>query len=177
MVVRRMLSTAKWQKTHGSMSPLGQSGRLAYPARMQRTSANSAIPSHVTSPKVIGVKLTGGMSGWTAPKDVILKLCGLLTVKGGTNKIVEYFGPGVESINLTGRGTIVLRSRAAIEEVKKDRYKIVVREIRGRQVRLGISAPQGLAVYREELYQQIAQEGAKAPAEGETEGESGEEAA
>jgi aconitate hydratase len=60
----------------------------------------------VLHPKVIGVKLTGALQGWTAPKDVILKVCELLTVKGGTNAIVEYFGPGVASISCTGKGTI-----------------------------------------------------------------------
>jgi len=60
----------------------------------------------VKYPKLIGVKLTGKLSGWASPKDVILKLCGLLTVKGGTNKIVEYFGPGCETISCTGKGTI-----------------------------------------------------------------------
>jgi aconitate hydratase len=57
-------------------------------------------------PKLIGVKLTGKLSGWTAPKDVILKVAGILTVKGGTGAIVEYFGPGAESISATGKGTI-----------------------------------------------------------------------
>jgi len=60
----------------------------------------------VLHPKLIGVKLTGKLSGWASPKDVILYLCGLLTVKGGTNKIVEYFGPGAETISATGKGTI-----------------------------------------------------------------------
>src|SRR6266498_2187396 len=60
----------------------------------------------VLHPKLIGVRLTGKLSGWTAPKDVITYLCGLLTVKGGTNKIIEYFGPGAESISATGKGTI-----------------------------------------------------------------------
>lgn len=57
-------------------------------------------------PKVIGVKLTGKMSGWTSPKDVILKVAGILTVKGGTGAIVEYFGEGAESMSCTGKGTI-----------------------------------------------------------------------
>jgi aconitate hydratase len=57
-------------------------------------------------PKVIGVKLTGEMKGWTASKDVILKVAGILTVKGGTGAIVEYFGPGAESLSCTGKGTI-----------------------------------------------------------------------
>jgi len=57
-------------------------------------------------PKVIGVKLTGKLSGWTSPKDVILKVAGILTVKGGTGAIVEYFGPGAQSLSCTGKGTI-----------------------------------------------------------------------
>lgn len=58
------------------------------------------------NPKIIGVKLTGSLSSWSSAKDVILALCGELTVKGGTNKIVEYFGPGVRSISCTGKATI-----------------------------------------------------------------------
>lgn len=58
------------------------------------------------NPKLVGVKLTGKLSGWAAPKDVILKVAGMLTVKGGTGKIVEYFGPGTESISCTGKATI-----------------------------------------------------------------------
>ena len=57
-------------------------------------------------PKLIGIRLTGKMSGWTAPKDVILKVAGILTVKGGTGAIVEYFGDGAESMSCTGKGTI-----------------------------------------------------------------------
>ncbi|WP_203257257.1 aconitate hydratase [Hyunsoonleella ulvae] len=57
-------------------------------------------------PKLIGVKLTGKLSGWTAPKDVILKVAEILTVKGGTGAIVEYFGPGALSMSCTGKGTI-----------------------------------------------------------------------
>ncbi len=57
-------------------------------------------------PKLIGVKLTGKLSGWTAPKDVILKVAGILTVKGGTNAIVEYFGEGAVAMSCTGKGTI-----------------------------------------------------------------------
>ncbi len=60
----------------------------------------------VLHPKLIGVRLTGRLDGWTSPKDVILYICGLLTVKGGTNKILEYFGPGAETISCTGKGTI-----------------------------------------------------------------------
>ncbi|MFQ5827952.1 MAG: aconitate hydratase [Candidatus Methylomirabilia bacterium] len=66
----------------------------------------AGLPWEVLHPKLIGVRLTGKLSGWTAPKDVITYLCGLLTVKGGTNKILEYFGPGTESISATGKGTI-----------------------------------------------------------------------
>lgn len=57
-------------------------------------------------PKVVGVKLTGKLNGWTAPKDVILKLLGMLTVKGGTNRIIEYFGEGTDSLSCTGKATI-----------------------------------------------------------------------
>ncbi len=57
-------------------------------------------------PKLIGIKLTGKLSGWTAPKDVILKVAGILTVKGGTGCIVEYFGEGAKSLSATGKGTI-----------------------------------------------------------------------
>ena len=60
----------------------------------------------VLHPKLIGVKLAGKLNGWTAPKDVILKVCEILTVKGGTNAIVEYFGPGADSISCTGKATI-----------------------------------------------------------------------
>lgn len=64
------------------------------------------IPWELKAPKVIGVHLTGKLSGWTSPKDVILKLAGILTVKGGTGAIVEYYGPGLESISCTGMATI-----------------------------------------------------------------------
>ncbi len=63
-------------------------------------------PWGVTWPKLVGVHLTGELSGWAAPKDVILKLAGILTVKGGTGKIVEYFGPGTVSLSATGKATI-----------------------------------------------------------------------
>ena len=66
----------------------------------------TGFPWNVRWPKLIGVKLTGALSGWTAPKDVILKLCGILTVKGGTNAIVEYFGPGTNALSCTGKATI-----------------------------------------------------------------------
>jgi aconitate hydratase len=57
-------------------------------------------------PRLIGVKLTGRLSGWTSPKDVILKLAGLLTVKGATNAVIEYFGPGASTLSATGKATI-----------------------------------------------------------------------
>src|SRR5205085_2218087 len=57
-------------------------------------------------PKIIGVKLTGNLSGWAASKDVILKLAGILTVKGGTGSIIEFFGEGASSISATGKATI-----------------------------------------------------------------------
>ncbi|MET0921408.1 MAG: aconitate hydratase [Acidimicrobiia bacterium] len=63
-------------------------------------------PFNTRVPKVIGVRLTGRLSGWAAAKDVILKVAGILTVKGGTGAIVEYFGPGTESISATGKATI-----------------------------------------------------------------------
>ncbi|MDV7402504.1 aconitase family protein, partial [Arthrospira platensis SPKY1] len=64
------------------------------------------MPWELKMPKLIGVKLTGKMGGWTSAKDVILKVAGILTVKGGTGAIVEYFGPGAESLSCTGKGTI-----------------------------------------------------------------------
>merc|ERR1711977_788438 len=64
------------------------------------------LPWELKAPKYIGVKLTGEMSGWTSPKDIILKVAGILTVEGGTGAIVEYFGPGTESVSCTGMGTI-----------------------------------------------------------------------
>lgn len=66
----------------------------------------AGLPWELKMPKLIGVKLTGKLSGWASPKDVILKLAGILTVKGGTNAIVEYFGEGTESLSATGKGTI-----------------------------------------------------------------------
>jgi len=64
------------------------------------------MPWEVKHPKMIGVKLTGALNGWTSPKDVILKVCEILTTKGGTNAIVEYFGPGTRAISCTGKATI-----------------------------------------------------------------------
>jgi aconitate hydratase len=66
----------------------------------------AGMPWELKFPKLIGVKLTGKLSGWTAPKDVILKVAGILTVKGGTGAIVEYFGEGAQSLSATGKGTI-----------------------------------------------------------------------
>ncbi|SFF79071.1 aconitate hydratase [Sunxiuqinia elliptica] len=66
----------------------------------------AGMPWELKFPKLIGVKLTGKLSGWTAPKDIILKVAGLLTVKGGTGYIIEYFGEGAKSLSATGKGTI-----------------------------------------------------------------------
>lgn len=66
----------------------------------------AGLPWEVKNPEIIGVHLKGKMNGWTSAKDVILKLCGLLTTKGGTDKIIEYFGEGCQSISATGKGTI-----------------------------------------------------------------------
>jgi len=66
----------------------------------------ASMPWELKFPKLIGVNLTGKLSGWTAPKDVILKVAGILTVKGGTGCILEYFGPGTETMSCTGKGTI-----------------------------------------------------------------------
>lgn len=66
----------------------------------------AGLPWELKWPKLIGIKLTGKLSGWTAPKDVILKVAGILTVKGGTGAIVEYFGEGAQAMSCTGKGTI-----------------------------------------------------------------------
>ena len=66
----------------------------------------AGFPFNVRFPKLIGVHLTGALSGWSAPKDVILEVARILTVKGGTGAIVEYFGPGADSISATGKATI-----------------------------------------------------------------------
>jgi aconitate hydratase len=66
----------------------------------------AGLPWEVKCPRLIGVRLTGALRGWTSPKDVILKLCGLLTTKGGTDRIIEFFGPGARSISCTGKATI-----------------------------------------------------------------------
>ncbi|NQW45696.1 MAG: aconitate hydratase [Deltaproteobacteria bacterium] len=66
----------------------------------------AGLPWEVKYPKLIGVYLKGEMKGWTSPKDVICKLCGILSVKGGTNRIIEYFGPGARTISCTGKATI-----------------------------------------------------------------------
>ena len=66
----------------------------------------AGLPWEVLAPKLIGVRLRGRLSGWASPKDVILRLCGLLTVKGGTNQVLEFFGEGVASISCTGKATI-----------------------------------------------------------------------
>jgi aconitate hydratase len=66
----------------------------------------AGFPWEVLYPKFVGIHLTGRLSGWAAPKDVILKVCEILTVKGGTNRVIEYFGPGARGISCTGKGTI-----------------------------------------------------------------------
>ena len=66
----------------------------------------AGLPWEVLQPRLIGIKLTGRLGGWTSPKDLILHICGRLTVQGGTNKILEYFGEGAESISCTGKATI-----------------------------------------------------------------------
>ncbi|MBA4056319.1 MAG: aconitate hydratase, partial [Marivirga sp.] len=66
----------------------------------------AGMPWELKWPKLIGIKLTGKLSGWTSSKDVILKVAGILTVKGGTGAIVEYFGPGAQTLSCTGKGTI-----------------------------------------------------------------------
>jgi aconitate hydratase len=66
----------------------------------------AGFPWEVLLPGTVGVHLTGELSGWTAPKDVILRVCELLTVKGGTNRVIEYFGPGARTISCTGKATI-----------------------------------------------------------------------
>ena len=66
----------------------------------------AGLPWEVKCPRLIGVHLTGTLKGWTSAKDVILKLCGLLTTKGGTDRIIEFFGPGAGSISCTGKATI-----------------------------------------------------------------------
>ncbi|MFI5202487.1 MAG: aconitase family protein [Candidatus Kapaibacterium sp.] len=68
--------------------------------------AMAGFPWEVLNPKLVGVKLTGELSGWSAPKDIILKVAEKLTVKGGTNRIVEYFGPGCRTLSTTGKGTV-----------------------------------------------------------------------
>ena len=73
---------------------------------MDAVDVMAGMPWELKFPKLIGIKLTGKLSGWTASKDVILKVAGILTVKGGTGHIVEYFGPGAQSLSCTGKGTI-----------------------------------------------------------------------
>ena len=66
----------------------------------------AGMPFNTKIPSLIGVKLTGSLSGWTSPKDIILKVAEILTVKGATNAIVEYFGEGTQTISTTGKATI-----------------------------------------------------------------------
>lgn len=72
-----------------------------------RTTLTLANPKReVLAPRVIGVKLTGALRGWAAPKDVILKLSGMLTVNGGTGAVIEYFGPALDTLSCTGMATV-----------------------------------------------------------------------
>ena len=66
----------------------------------------AGMPWELKAPKIIGVKLTGKLSGWASPKDIILKVAGILTVKGGTGAVIEYFGPGLDSVSCTGMATV-----------------------------------------------------------------------
>jgi aconitate hydratase len=66
----------------------------------------AGFPWEILHPNTVGVRLVGSLSGWTAPKDVILKVLGILSVKGGTNRVIEYFGPGVSGLSCTGKATI-----------------------------------------------------------------------
>ncbi|HEX5316289.1 MAG TPA: aconitase family protein, partial [Candidatus Kapabacteria bacterium] len=68
--------------------------------------AMAGFPWEVLNPKLVGIKLTGELSGWCAPKDIILHVADKLTVKGGTNRIIEYFGPGCRTLSTTGKGTV-----------------------------------------------------------------------
>ena len=69
------------------------------------TDVMAGFPWELRRPQITGVHLKGKIQGWASPKDVILKLLGILTVKGGTNKIIEYFGEGCESLSCTGKAT------------------------------------------------------------------------
>ncbi len=73
---------------------------------MDAVDVMAGMPWEVKFPKVLGVRLLGNLEGWASPKDIILKLLGILTVKGGTNKIVEYFGEGASSLSATGKATV-----------------------------------------------------------------------
>lgn len=72
---------------------------------------------------MIGVRLTGKMSNWTAPKDVICKLAGILTVKGGTGSIIEYFGPGVDAISCTGKALTAFSKHLLFRDLNSCRGK------------------------------------------------------
>ena len=96
-----MLGTDSHTPNAGGMGMLAIAGGASEAAHVM-----VGLPWEVRYPGLIGVHLTGEMSGWTAPKDVILHLAGVLTVSGGTNAIIEYFGPGARSISCTGKATI-----------------------------------------------------------------------
>src|ERR1043166_410030 len=94
----------RWRITHSPMA--GGLGSCAVGVGgADAVEVMAGLPWEVLFPRFIGVYLTGEMSGWTAPKDVILKLAGELTVAGGTNAIIEYFGPGASSTSATGKAT------------------------------------------------------------------------
>ena len=82
------------------------SGNACAAAAADAVDVMTGMPWELRMPRIIGVRLTGALKGWATPKDVILKLTGLLTVKGGTNAIIEYFGPGTENLSCTGKATI-----------------------------------------------------------------------
>src|ERR1051325_2040754 len=76
--------------------------------------AMAGFPWEVLYPRLVGIKLTGELSGWASPKDVILWVAGKLTVKGGTNRIIEYFGPGCKSLSTTGKATVTNIDRKSV---------------------------------------------------------------
>src|SRR5674476_1223407 len=83
----------------------------------------AGLPWELKFPKLIGVKLTGRLNGWTASKDIILKVAGILTVKGGTGAILEYFGEGATSLSCTGKGTICNMCLLYTSPSPRDRQK------------------------------------------------------
>ena len=80
-------------------------------------------PWELKAPRVLGIRLEGSLSGWATPKDVILKLAGILTVRGGTGFILEYFGPGVETLSCTGQATICNMVRSSQKRILPTRTR------------------------------------------------------